>query len=1215
MSAIGEARIVISGVDNTGQAFAAVERHAKDLGSTLKAVGASAAQIGRATAALDGYGKVAREVDAVAAAMARAAKEAPGLKGPAAALGASATAATARMRELEVEARRVAQATGKIELFRGSQGGLAKARGEFAGAKAAVLDFARGIEVADAKVLKLKADLATVKAAGDRARASAEGLKPNRADASDREAFAAKSLAYNTAMRPYQEGVVEQARISAAIVEAEAARKTLGRGYDKAQSSVSGAAAALDREKAAAIGLKREIESVVGPMTTLASAEARLKAQADGVASAMEHQAVASKRAAADARRTMELTDRSAGHHAAPAGAARGGGHGGHGDSTILGLAGLYATHAFGHQAEETVETYREFDKERRYGKVVMGLSDEQQKPLVDQAVHGGATTRFNDIQWLESQRELAARGYNKDQVMAFSPVAAQIGQALDVSMPEAVKALEGAMLGFGKDTSTFEKAMSSATRTADLQVKASKISGMNFEDVVQLYKYAAAPAKMAHLSEESMLAYGAISKKSNMGGDESGVAFRALAKNLLTPTSGAQIAMQAAGIDFSKFQRAPDHLDTGGFADVVAKEFGIRLTTEARGSLDKIFTNKDLIGNAAKFMPAVQDVLAETLGKDAKSRNKVAQKAHAYRDASMQEIDTNGLMASIMEGIHKSPQLANAIFGSKQGGRIFAALGDPEFYSHILGELKNESGGFAKKVSDERMTGFNAELQKAQGSLLNLRTAIGRAWDDDGKGGGGLATAAAARLAEFTQAVAEAPPGVLQLGTAAAAAGTAFVGLKSIGLLKGGFGLNASALALDRAAGHLMMVGGGPGGIAGRLPGGGVVAAGGAVAEGIAIPAVAEAAAAAIAIIGAAAVVKLVKASAEAQEAGHGGQWAAPTPATEDLDRQRLQDQEDRGRELRRQIAINKSAEKLPGSSDTVNFPLQQELDQVDGQARLLRDRLGKLFVSPDREAEHGKAFMAMRRPEEFGPGLPEGWRDPVYHKPEFAGPNLPPLPDTDRAERARRSDFSTFDAARAWLSRSWRGQRGADSSAPSLNHEMFVPPMPPLAPTLGRPPALQSEGGPVPVRVMSTAVDPRSLPGGTTPAGVTRDFSLGNRTGSFSSPGLGTDGTFSPFPGHHAPAFTPVEAHAAPIGDLVGALSGLKATVDGPITAQVTGNAEVSVTVKVEAGSSLISAAATASQAKASMPLSSGGGSTGGTGVQRTAAAPMGQGGIGHR
>ena len=201
----------------------------------------------------------------------------------------------------------------------------------------------------------------------------------------------------------------------------------------------------------------------------------------------------------------------------------------------------ISAAHRIGHGVRETLHTYREFDKERRFGKAVMGLTDEQQKPLVDQAIHMGATTKFNDIQVLEAQRELAARGLKKDQVMGLIQPASNLGMALDLRLPESVKQMEGAIFGFKKDISTTAAALASARRTADLQVKAAKISGMTPEDITQAYKYGATPARLAGVSEETLLGFAGVSKKANMGGDESGVAFRALMAASISPTQKAR--------------------------------------------------------------------------------------------------------------------------------------------------------------------------------------------------------------------------------------------------------------------------------------------------------------------------------------------------------------------------------------------------------------------------------------------------------------------------------------------------------------------------------------------------------------------------------------------------------------------------------------------------------------------------------------------------
>lgn len=464
-------------------------------------------------------------------------------------------------------------------------------------------------------------------------------------------------------------------------------------------------------------------------------------------------------------------------------------------------IAGGYIAHKTAEFAKESLETYREFDRERRYAQVVMGLNDEQMEPLIRQAIHGSAVSKYNDIQWLEGQRDLASRGYGLDQVSAFAPVAALIGQAFDVSLPDGVKALEGAMLGFRKDTTTFEKAMAAAKRTADLEVKASKISGLSYDDIIAAYKFGASPATMGHLSEEAMLSFAAIAKKANMGGDESGTAFRALVKNLLSPTAGAKEAMMAAGIDYAKFQKGPRQgINMAGFVSLVARKYGVRLNKGAQAALGTIFNDPDKLLDPDQFTPDVTAALKGQLkGKDAKSLKSIAGLATRFRDASMSGVDTNGLLAAIMTAIVKNPALSNAIFGSKQGGRINAALGDADLYNRTKDQLDNHADGFAQTVSDKRMAGLDGAMARLENSTKNLETAIARALDNDGKGG--FLTGAADKAARFVQALAEAPPSLQRLATTAGLAAAAFAGFKSVETLMGGFGLKGAAAALTEAA------------------------------------------------------------------------------------------------------------------------------------------------------------------------------------------------------------------------------------------------------------------------------------------------------------------------------------------------------------------------------------------------------------------------------
>ncbi|WP_375455714.1 phage tail tape measure protein, partial [uncultured Methylobacterium sp.] len=467
------------------------------------------------------------------------------------------------------------------------------------------------------------------------------------------------------------------------------------------------------------------------------------------------------------------------------------------------GIVGIGAVHKAEHFGKHALHTYQEFDNERRFGKVVMGLTDDQQKPLVDQAIHMGATTRYNDVQVLEAQRELAARGLNKDQVLGLMSPAADLGQSLDLRLPDAVKQMEGAIFGFKKDISTVAAATASARQTADVQVKAAKISGMTPEDISQTYKYGATSARLSGVSEQTLLAFGGISKKANMGGEEAGVAFRALIANAQSPTQKAREAMLANGLDYKTYQKNPEKLDEAAFTKQVAASYGVELDKNTRAGISKIFSDKALIASPEKFTPAIMDLLSDNLGgDDAKSKKSIAGLANRFRNASMQGVDTNALIVDLMKKLPGNLALANSIFGPKQGNRIANALGDPETLRHMIEELLNHSEGYAAKVSTERMAGFDGAVKRFQGAVTNVETKLGRAWDNDGKGG--ALTWVADKAGHLVQSFAELDNRVVQATTVVAALGTAFVGVKSIGLLAGGFGLKGSAVALAESAAAL---------------------------------------------------------------------------------------------------------------------------------------------------------------------------------------------------------------------------------------------------------------------------------------------------------------------------------------------------------------------------------------------------------------------------
>ncbi|MCJ2077887.1 phage tail tape measure protein [Methylobacterium sp. E-016] len=587
-------------------------------------------------------------------------------------------------------------------------------------------------------------------------------------------------------------GTDEAARYAAAakgLREATVAQQRAEREVVKLTSAVGAQATAMKQADSAAAHLGADLSN-------LSAHQQKLRSTFEATTSAIAKQAAAEERASKVAAARQARVD-----------AVRG----------AAGIIGIGAVHKAEHFAGHALHTYQHFDNERRFGKVVMDLTDEQQKPLVDQAIHMGAISRYNDVKVLHAQRELAARGLNRDQVLGMIPHVKDLGQALDIDIGAAAKQVEAGIFAFKKDISTLDAATKSAQQTADVQVKAAKISGMTPEDIQQAYKYGATPARLAHVSEERMLAFAGVLKKATIGGDEAGVAFRALMSMSNAPTAGAKVAMRAAGLDYNNYQKKPEKLAVDPFVKQVAESYGVKLDGTVQAGLRKIFSNKAIIGDSTKFTPAVMELLGDNLGgDDAKSKKSIAGLANRYRNASMQGVDSNRLIDDLLLKLRDNLAFANALFGSKQGGRIATALSDPETFKkmqHLLGA--EHSAGYAAKVSEARMAGFDGAVLRFQGAVTNLETKLGRAWDNDGKGG--ALTDITSKAGQFIQHVAELDNRVVQAGTVAAGIGTVLVGLKSIGLLQSGFGMKPAAAELMTAAkmlqGAAVKNGGGLGG------------------------------------------------------------------------------------------------------------------------------------------------------------------------------------------------------------------------------------------------------------------------------------------------------------------------------------------------------------------------------------------------------------------
>jgi TP901 family phage tail tape measure protein len=387
--------------------------------------------------------------------------------------------------------------------------------------------------------------------------------------------------------------------------------------------------------------------------------------------------------------------------------------------------------------ARKTAEVYRDYDDKVRYMRAVLEIDESRQKPLIDQAIHLGGSTRFNDLQVLEGQLSLAQRGVrNVDTLREIVGNASDFGQAMNVDLPSAAKALESALFSTGQSVEEYGDAVRNAKRTTDLMVKTAKIGGLDAEGIQELFKFGGAAGHAAGLSIETMGALGAMMSRGGIPGSEAGVAIRSFSGSLLAPTSKAQMAFDAMGIHFKDYVKAGGGMTSANLNAALQRTLGKSLSPSQLAAAQSVLSNPDLASSSSDLTAALTPIIGRSFGRDkhgklrAADAKAIAKTVGSFWTASIQSVDTERLLADVIAAKPSGAQ-SNAIFGEMQGGRfqVVAQRGIGEFRDY-RGQLVHAPTGYAHQIGQERNAGYAGASARLEGSMANLYTALGRAND-----------------------------------------------------------------------------------------------------------------------------------------------------------------------------------------------------------------------------------------------------------------------------------------------------------------------------------------------------------------------------------------------------------------------------------------------------------------------------------------------------
>ena len=207
-------------------------------------------------------------------------------------------------------------------------------------------------------------------------------------------------------------------------------------------------------------------------------------------------------------------------------------------------------------------------------------------------------------------------------------------------------------------------------------------------------------------MSIETMSALGAMMRRGGIPGDEAGVAIRSISGSLVSPTTKAMIALNAMGIDFSKYADMSKTMNPGNLEIATKRELGIRFNDKQKKNIQDIMQNPEKRDNQADFVKAIVDEFPNASKLEAKQMAQIVKK---FWKSSTKAVDVEGLLREIIKHNPTAAQ-SNEIFTKQQGGRfeVVAQRGLPEF-ENFRSQIDHVQPGFGDFIGAQNMAGFAA--------------------------------------------------------------------------------------------------------------------------------------------------------------------------------------------------------------------------------------------------------------------------------------------------------------------------------------------------------------------------------------------------------------------------------------------------------------------------------------------------------------------------
>ena len=194
---------------------------------------------------------------------------------------------------------------------------------------------------------------------------------------------------------------------------------------------------------------------------------------------------------------------------------------------------------------KQAVQTSVDFDSAMRRAATIAGATEKEFDALKRTALDLGAKTTKSAQEVAVAMSEMAAKGYDVNQIIAAMPGVIAAAEASGEDLALTADTVSSAINAFGLKAED-------ASRVADILAQSANDTAAGIADLQYAFKYAAGPAAQLGYSIESVTAAVGIMVDAGLAGEQAGTSLRAALLRLVKPPKQAADELNKLGVSIT---------------------------------------------------------------------------------------------------------------------------------------------------------------------------------------------------------------------------------------------------------------------------------------------------------------------------------------------------------------------------------------------------------------------------------------------------------------------------------------------------------------------------------------------------------------------------------------------------------------------------------------------------------------------------------------